>query len=193
MIFMFGGTLAGLLTLRPLGRLIDRFGRKPVMVVCAFAAAFGIMPWAFITRSTPDLGLTTAVNWLCHMACTPFGHGNYVLLSPELPVGAFMAGAATAAFAGIAWAGVALAQTSYVFSFSDLKGSSKYVAAFSVLASFGVVIAGIAGGYLTEWLNFLQARPIICGPFAWNNWHVAFVVGGLARIAGIAAHAAPAG
>ena len=88
MIFMFGGTLAGLLTLRPLGRLIDRFGRKPVMVVCAFAAAFGIMPWAFITRSTPDLGLTTAVNWLCHMACTPFGHGNYVLLSPELPVGA---------------------------------------------------------------------------------------------------------
>jgi MFS family permease len=181
MIFMFGGTLAALLTLKPLGGLVDRFGRKPVLVVCTFAAVLGILPWAFITRGMSDMGVSAGLNWLVAAASGMIGHGDFVLIPPGLPVGAFLAGLATASFAGIAWAGVGLAQQSYLFGFSDLKGRSKYIAAFSVLASVGVMVAGVAGGAVTQSLEFLQRQPLHLGPFVMNNWHVSFVIGAAGR------------
>jgi MFS family permease len=181
MIFIFGGTLASLLTLRPLGRLVDRFGRKPVMVLCAFATVLGILPWAFITKGMGDVGISSGLNRLCQGMGGLFGHGNFVLIDPGLPVGAFLVGLATASFAGIAWAGVGLAQANYIFGFSDLEGRSKYIAAFSVITSLGVMVAGVAGGMVTKNLEYLQNTPLVMGPIAWNNWHVSFVIGGAAR------------
>jgi len=181
MIFLFGGSLAAMVTLKPLGALVDRFGRKPMMIVCSFAAVFGILPWAFITKGMSDLGVSAGLNCLASAAGGLVGHGDYLLIPPHLPVGAFLAGLATASFAGIAWAGVGLAQQSFLFGFSDLKGSSKYIAAFSVITSLGVMVAGVAGGAITRSLEFLQRTPLHMGPFVWNNWHVSFVIGAAGR------------
>ena len=179
--FMFGGGLCAMLTLKPLGNMVDRFGRKPVMVVCAFATVLGILPWAFITKGTWDLGVTAGLNGLAAAAGGLVGHSDYVLISQGFPMGAFLAGLATASFAGIAWAGVGLAQTSWIYGFSDL-GRSKYVAAFSVVTSVGVMVAGVAGGILTQSLQFLQRDPLHLGSLLWNNWHVVFVIGAAARL-----------
>ncbi len=181
--FMFGGGLAAMLTLKALGNMVDRFGRKPVMIVCAFATTLGILPWAFITKDTPDFGVSAGLNSLASAAGGLVGRPDYVMFSRAFPMGAFLAGLATASFAGIAWAGVGLSQTSFVYGFSDL-GRSKYVAAYSVVTSVGVMLAGVAGGALTQSLTFLQKNPLHLGPLLWNNWHVVFVIAAAARLAG---------
>jgi hypothetical protein len=43
------------------------------------------------------------------------------------------------------------------------------------------MVAGLAGGAITQSLEFLQRTPLHLGPFVWNNWHVSFVIGAAGR------------
>lgn len=181
-IFLIFGAIGGLLTLKAFGRLVDRFGRNPVLIISAIGTVFTILPWAFITRNTPDLGISTAINWLGHFGGGLFGHGELVLIAPDVPLGAFIAGAIASTVGGIAWAGIGQAQASYLLGFSDLAGRSKFIAAFAVFSSVGGMLGGLTGGVLTQQLEFLQTDPIVLGPIIWNNWHIAFLASGTFRL-----------
>ena len=176
------GMVVGFLTFKPLGRLIDRFGRKPVMVVCTFGTIMAILPYAFMTRQTPDLGVTAGVNWLAQAVGGLMGLEHLVLIPQGAPVGAFMLGMLAATASGVAWAGVGLAQQNFMLRFSDLPGGGKYIAVFSVITSIGGVLSGFAGGALTEGLKSLQVHPLVLGPIVWNNWHIAFLAASAFRL-----------
>lgn len=176
------GMATGFLAFKPMGKLIDRFGRKPVMAICTFGTIFAILPWAFITRQTPDLGVTAGVNWLGQAIGGLLGFGHPILIPEGVPVGAFMGGALTAAVSGVAWAGVGLSQQNFILGFSDLPGGGRYIAVFSVITSIGGVLAGLVGGALTEALKSYQVHPLVLGPIVWNNWHISFVVASTFRM-----------
>jgi hypothetical protein len=182
LILVILGMVTSLLAFRPLGKLISRFGRKPVMVVCMFGTIMAILPYAFMTRQTPDLGVTACVNWLGQAVGGLLGFGQGVLIPQGTPVGAFMLGVLAAAVSGVAWAGVGLSQQNFLLGFSDLRGGSGYVAAFSVITSIGGLVAGFAGGALTESLDSLQARPLVLGPIVWNNWQISFLAASAFRL-----------
>jgi MFS family permease len=176
------GMVVGLLTFKPMGRLIDRFGRKPVMVVCTFGTIMAILPYAFMTRQTPDLGVTAGANWLSQAVGGLLGFEHVVLIPHGAPVGAFMLGMLAATASGVAWAGVGLAQQNFMLRFSDLPGGGKYIAVFSVVTSIGGVLAGFAGGAMTEGLKSLQVHPLVLGPIVWNNWHISFLAASAFRL-----------
>ncbi len=48
-------TLATFIALLFIGKLIDRWGRKPVLMVTTLGAIFSPLPWLFMTRHTPGL------------------------------------------------------------------------------------------------------------------------------------------
>jgi len=175
--------VTSLLAFKPLGRLISRFGRKPVLVVCMFGTIMAILPYAFMTRQTPDPGVTVCVNWLYQAVGGLLGFGQAVLIPQGTPVGAFMLGVLAATVSGVAWAGVGLSQQNFLLGFSDLRAGGRYVAAFAVITSLGGLMAGLAGGALTESLDFLQTRPLVLGPIVWNNWQISFLAASAFRLA----------
>jgi MFS family permease len=174
--------VGGLLTLKPIGKLIDRFGRRPVLIFSGIGTVLTILPWAFIYPHMPDWGLAGAVNWLGARAGGLVGHGDLVLIPSGVPVGAFLAGAAAATIGGVAWSGIGLTQASYMLGVSESAGRSTYIAAFSIFSSIGGMLGGLAGGVLTQRLEFLQTSPIVLGPLAWNNWHISFLSSATIRL-----------
>lgn len=152
-LFLVFGPLGGFLTARFWGKAIDRWGRKPVLILGTIGTIIGIMPWLLLTNHT--FGSATAAYLIAAISCV---------------VG------------GAVWTGTNLAETNIILGFVDGKGKSRYMAAAAVLISIGGFMGGFAGGALTQSLHFMQANPIHFGPFLWNNWHVAFAVSGLARI-----------
>jgi len=179
--------LAGIAALKGWGRLVDRWGRRPVLFLASVGVVFSVVPWFFATPTTPyPQFVASAVNWLCGGIGGLFGR-QFTPIGPKTPVGAFMLGAVGCLLGSACWRGINLAQTGVVLGFSDGPGRSKYVAASAVLISMGGVAGGLAGGLLTQSLrsiHYLEGAPV--GPFQWNNWHAAFALSLLARIVGVA-------
>ena len=192
MLFVVMGPLASLMSLRITGRLIDKWGRRPVLLLGTSLILFSVMPYFFATRYTPapqfviDLanGIFSAVGRLA-------GYGDAVWFTPQSPVGAWLVILIAIIIGGVGWTAITLAQNNIVLSFSDSVGRSKYVAAHAVLISMGGVLGGLVGGLTAYYTRGLQTAPIAFGPvdaagnytvFMWNNWHVTFALSFFARV-----------
>ncbi len=113
------------------------------------------------------------------------GPRRFAPIQPGAPVVAYGICCVMAAVGGIAWSGVTLAQTSFMLHFSGAGGKGKHVAAFWVITSLGGLVGGLAGGILTQSLEFLQTTPITLGPLRWSNWHVAVLASCALRLGSV--------
>jgi len=173
-------TLTGILCARMWGKLIDRWGRRPVLLTAAVGLTISVLPWFVVTPEMPcPQFVPDSVNWLSRNVTGLFGEPAD-LLSPGAPVGAFLLILVNCSLGGVFWSGTWLGQHAIKLGFSDGVGRSKYVAAAEVLISVGGILGGLVGGIATESLSRLQESPI--GPFLWNNWHVAVAISLAARI-----------
>jgi MFS family permease len=164
------------------GKLVDRWGRRPVLIVSTFGAGMSLLPWFFATRHTPHPQFVeAAVNWTSAHAGALWGNPQARWITPGQPVGAYLLAVLGCVIGGVSWSGVALAQTGIVMGFSDGSGRSKSVAANSVLTSFGGILGGLAGGALVQ---ALQSMPEI-GPFHWGSIHACFLLSMLACLGSI--------
>ena len=173
LLLMGVGPLSGFFAVKAWGPAVDRWGRKPVLLVATVGTMFSIMPWFLATRgaTAPDF-IVSAARW--------------VGIPSSAPIGAVLLGIIACTIGGASWSGVALAQSGIMLGFSDGAGRSRHAAAASVLISLGGAAGGLAGGILTESLSFMQDHPIIVGALLWNNWHVAFAAAWIARLVAFA-------
>lgn len=181
--FMVLGPLAGLVAVRGWGKLIDRWGRRPVLVLAAACTVVSITPYFFAARNTPAPQFVyDAANWFSGLVGRCVGREGWQWLTPEMPVGAWLIMAVSMLFGGVGWGGVGLAQHGIILGFSDSPGQSRHVAAYWVLVGLGGLVGGVAGGMVAKRLEFLQDAPIVLGPLVWNNWHATFAMSFLARV-----------
>ncbi|MGB2821341.1 MAG: MFS transporter [Phycisphaerae bacterium] len=183
LLFLVIGPLAGIWAARKWGKAIDRWGRRPVLVICTAGASLSLFGWFLISRAMPSpIWLTRWLGWVLSAAGNALGQTGWGAMGPDTPVTAFLLAAACCLIGGATWSGINLAQTGIVLGFSDGSGRSRYVAASSVLISTGGMLGGLVGGALAEGLSGLQESPIRWGPFVWNNWHATFALALAARV-----------
>ncbi len=182
MCFLVVSPLAAMASMRMWGKIVDKWGNKPTLIIGTSGTLFSIMPWFFATRNSPaPQFLVDAINWLSVNGGLLFGVENYHIITEATPLGAYLLVLLGNVLGGVSWAGVQIAQTNVVMGFADGHGRSKHIAACAFLTSLGGVLGGVAGGLLAQSLEFLQTHPI--GPFLWNNWHATFALGAVARFA----------
>jgi len=180
-LFMVVGPISGILSAKPWGRLVDRWGRRPVMVVASAGLILSVFFWFVATPDTQCPGfILRVVNWVSARTEAMFG---WQAVPPGAPVGAFMLILLNCALGGAFWSGAFLAMNAIQLGFADGQGRSKYVAASGVLMSAGGVVGGLVGGVITWKLGQMISGPI--GPFQWVNWHAAIVLSLVARIASV--------
>ena len=182
-LFLVIGPVAGIFAARAWGRAIDRWGRRPVLIIGTVGTLLSLLPWLFLTPETPAPEfLVRGTNWLLGSIGQMFGDPNWITPDTALPVGAFLWSAVACIIGGAAWPGVNVAQTNIVLGFSEGSGRSRYIAASAVLISTGGAAGGFVGGLLTQQLDYFQHHPLTIGPMEWTNWHFAFALAVLVRL-----------
>jgi MFS family permease len=191
-LFVVMGPLSGLASLRLIGRLLDKWGRRPVLMLGTSLIVFSVMPYFFATRYTPaPQFVLDSTNYIAGAVGGLLGHADAVWFTRQSPVGAWMVMLIAIIIGGVGWTAIALAQNNIILSFADSHGRSKYVAAYAVLISMGGVLGGVVGGVSAYLTRGLQTAPLAWGPvdaagnytvFMWNNWHVTFALSFFARI-----------
>lgn len=145
-VFMVIGALSGMLMAKPWGKLIDRWGRRPILILGTIGTIFSPAGWFFIIPDT-----------------------NHMVVP-------YLLGAASCVLGGATWTAVGLAQMNIIIGFSDTSGRSRFMAAAAVVAAAGGALGGLAGGFLAQSLNFINpAHPLMVGPFPWVNYHFNFM------------------
>jgi MFS family permease len=181
-LFLVVGPLAALAAAPLWGRLIDRWGRRPALILSTVGAIFSLVPWFFVR---PDMTgpqfVADGINAAAGAVGGLVGAGGWQPLGPGAPVGAFLVVALGCAIGGATWTGLNNAQLSMVLGFADGRGRSRYVAASSVLISLGGVLGGLCGGLITQYAAGFKDF----GPFLWNRWHLTFAVAGVVRAASL--------
>ena len=181
-LFLVIGPMAGIWAARRWGCAIDRWGRRPVLIVCTAGASVSLLVWLLISPDMPcPAFLRRSASWVLVALGRAFGRPEWGAAATA-PVTAYLVAAASCVIGGGTWAGISLAQTGIVLGFSDGGGRSRYIAASSVLISTGGMLGGVVGGLVAESLGHLQADPIRWGPFVWNNWHATFALAMVARL-----------
>lgn len=181
-LFLVIGPVAGIAASKTWGNAIDRWGRRPILMVATSIAILSLVPWFLAGPGTPNPAFVVkAVNWLLCAVGGLFGRGEWLQLDAHAPVGAYLLCAVGCILGGTAWTGIGLAQIGIVLGFADGKGQSRYVAASAVLTSVGGALGGVVGGVITQSFAGLQGHPLQWGPFLWNNWHLALFAAVLAR------------
>lgn len=186
LVYMAAGPVSGIIGLRAWGKMLDRWGRRPVLIIATAVVVFSVMPNFLAAPQTPSPAFVSdAANWTSRHIGAIFGHPEWRLCAKGAPVGGFLVILSSVLIGGAGWAGVMLAQNNVVLAFSDRPAGSKYVAAAAVLMSVGGVIGGVVGGIVADALSYYQTHPIILGPFLWNNWHATFFLSMLGRLGAI--------
>ena len=181
-LFLAVGSISGIAASRPWGKLIDRWGHKPVLIVATIGIMFSAMPWLLVTRQTGAPGfLVSALNWLPREIGRMLGCGHVLWITPQTPIGAYLAGIVGCLLGGACWMGVNLAQVGVLMSFAQGQGRSKYVAASAVITGIGGVLGGLVGGTVAQLLVPYRWSPIILGPFLWRNWHACIALSIMVR------------
>jgi len=181
LLFMVLGPIAGLAAIKGWGKLMDRWGRRPVLMLATAGTVLSIMPYFFASPMTPNPQFVTdAVNAVAAPVGQVAGVEDFQLLGPDAPVGAWLVMSISMILGGAGWSGVMLAQQGIILGFADAPGQSGHVAAFRVLASLGGLVGGLIGSAAVWWLADYEA--IVLGPFLWNHWHATFALSWLARI-----------
>lgn len=183
-LFLVISPVLGLIGAQWWGKAIDRWGRRPVLVVATLMTTVSVSPWFFAMPSTPAPHFViVAANWVLHGVGALVHRPDWLTLGDGAPVGAYLLASIASVVGGIAWTGISLAQTAVILGFSDGKGRSRHMAVAAVLTSLGGALGGLAGGNLAE---MLQDHALQVGPFLWNNWHATFALSLLARIVSLA-------
>lgn len=186
-LFLVMAPLAGVLSSKGWGRLIDRWGRRPTLMLATLCTVVSIMPYFFASRRIPTPAfLADGVNAVSGFLGGLVGRPGWQWITADTPAGAWLVMATMPFFGGTGWTGIMLAQSAITMGFSDGAGRSRHVAAYAVLCSVGGMLGGIMGGEVAQRLGSLQASPVIVGPFVWNNWHATFAVSLAARVSAVA-------
>ena len=185
-LFLAVGSISGIASSRLWGRLVDRWGHKPVLMIATVGTMLSALPWLLVTRQTgAPAFVISALNWLPRQIGAMLGYGRVLWITGQTPIGAYLAGTVGCLIGGACWTGVNLTQVGVMMGFAGGQGRSKYVAASAVVTGIGGVLGGLAGGTLAQSLAYLQQSPIILGPFLWNNWHACIALSITARSAGL--------
>ncbi len=177
-LFLVLPPIAGVLSARAWGKVIDRWGRKATLFLATLGTVPSLLPWLLITRDmTGPVWLREGVNALVRSVT---GQGSeWAWITPETPVGAYLLACCGVVIGGATWMGVGMGQENVLMGFADGRGRSKYVAVTAVLFGVGGVLGGWVGGAVASALHGLQADPL--GPLGWNNWQVVFLLSMLGR------------
>ena len=183
LLFMVIGPLVSMLSARFWGRLIDSWGRRPVLTLATLFTVFSVWPYFFASPYTPNpqwlvAALNAAIGWVGGL----FGQSWGGLLT-GYPLGAWLIMTLSVIIGGAGWMGILLAQNTIMLSFADGPGRSRYIAATGLLFSVGGLLGWI-GGPVAAGLSFLayDASPIRIGWLLWNNWHAVFLLSFLGRL-----------
>ena len=184
LLFMVLGPLAGIAAIKGWGKLMDRWGRRPVLMLATACTVVSITPYFLASPMTPNPQFVVdAVNSVSVAIGGGGGLDNWRWLGPDTPVGAWLVMSVSMLFGGVGWSGVMLAQQGIVLGFADTPGRGSHVAAFRVIVS----LWGLAGGLIGSAVVWVLVRrdPIVLGTLMWNHWHVTFALSFLARIVGL--------
>jgi MFS family permease len=183
MLFQVIGPVASILAAPLWGRMIDRWGRRPVLIVATVMGVGSLLPWLLVT---PQLHgpqwLADGLNSVASAVGGVFGwHGTAI--DQSAPLGAYLLAAVGCIIGGTSWTGIGIAQFGIVLGFSDGHGRSKFVAASSVLISFGGIAGGLCGGWIADALAAYKwdASPWRVGIFEWTNYHATMLAAVFAR------------
>jgi len=186
-LFLIVSPLASVWAVGRWGPAVDRWGRRPVLVVCTAGASLCLVLWLLASRHmAAPAALVAGLDWAGTHAGGLVGHPKWFHVDASTPVMAYLVAGAACVLGGATWAGINLAQTGIVLGFADGSGQARHVAASSVLIGTGGVLGGVVGGTLASACSALQDDPIRLGPFLWNNWHVTFAVAVVARLSTLA-------
>lgn len=181
--FLVVSPASQILFARTWGRLIDRWGRRPVLITATIGAAICIVPWLLMTpHSAGPQWLVDATNAVAGGIGGLFGHPGWTWVNDKTPIGPYLLALLGQFIAGSTWIGVSMAQTGISLGFSDSHGRSKHVAYAAFLINLGGVAGGLVGGFLTRSFEHLQNAALHVGPFLWNNWQLTFLVAFVARL-----------
>lgn len=163
------GPVGGIVSSRFWGRVTDRWGRRPVMILCTLGTAYAVWGWVHVPFN--QLGAVDQALW---------GFVGRWIATPANPPALATVGVAALVvfFGGVIWTGLGIAQFNTILSFSDEQGRSTYVASASILTSIAGLLGGLAGGFLAQSLQGLHWR---LGPFLLVNYHVVFLISGAIR------------
>ena len=150
-LFMVIGTLASMGLARLWGKLIDGWGRRPVLILGTLGTVISPIGWFFMRPGEAFL-------WE-----------------------RFALGAGSCVIGGGMWAAVGLAQTSILLGFGESKGRGKYMAAAAVVMAIGGAAGGLAGSGIASLFARLPNARMLVGPFEWNNYHMTFLASSLVR------------
>lgn len=204
-LYLVVSPILGLAGLRVWGRLLDHWGRRPVLILGTIMTIFSALPYFFaipngpypqfvadglncVARSAGEL-----VHWASGVAGAWSGHGDWGVAAADwrwvipgkTPLNGYLMVASSCFIGGIGWTGINMAQTNIMMNFADGEGRSKHVAIAQALLAVGGVAGGLAGGWIASALEYYQYNPIHVGPFIWYNWHATFAISCLARIGAI--------
>ncbi len=173
MMFLVSSSITVLLMTRLVwGKLIDRWGRRPVLILATIGTVFSPLGWFFI----PASGVASLAEVLGggQWAWQTFGTASWM---------AYLLGSATCMLGGASWSGLELARFNIILGFGQGAGRSRYIATAAVFMAAGGLIGGVLGGQLAEGCRHLayDKAPLVVGPFRWNNWHLTFLVSAAAR------------
>jgi len=186
MLFLFLGPVVALLASKRLGRLIDAWGRRPVLILCTFLTVLSVTPYFFASRYTHNPAFVVAgLNAIAGGLGWLFGQSGWGEMFTGAPVGAWLILSVSLLFGMTGWMGIMLAQAGIVLGFADGRGRSKYIAASGFFISIGGLVGGLVGGEVARALEHYQTHPIRAWLFEWNNWHAVFLLSFLARLAAL--------
>ena len=82
----------GLIGVKSWGRMIDGWGRRPVLFLATVLMTLSLVPWLLVTRHTPaPAWLLDAGNWVFRHAGGLFGRPDWFVLTSDMPVAAYLA------------------------------------------------------------------------------------------------------
>ncbi len=175
--------ILGMLGLRAWGRLLDRWGRRPVLILGTCMTVFSVMPYFFSTPHTPwPQFITDVANWLAGAIGPLLGRQNWVWITPDMPVGAYMVVSISVLIGGIGWTGVMIGMNNVLMGFADTGGRSRFVASAQVLSSIGSALGAPVGGLVVTLIYSLPVSVWHVGPFIWTPYHATFAISCLARL-----------
>ena len=185
-LFLVVAPLAGMWAIGRWGNAIDRWGRRPVLILCTAGAAGAVVFWLALTPDLPTPAfVANGLAWMASGVGGVVGRPDWGQAVAGAPLTGYALAVSACVVGGVSWAGISLAQTGIVLGFADGSGQSRYVAASSVLIGVGGIVGGLVGGTVAEATQSLQDHPIRFGPFVWTNWYLTFAVSLVARLVAI--------
>ncbi len=163
------------------GGLIDRLGRKPVLIVCSTTIVFGSVGWLFMG---PDIA--TTVNWN-----DPWDVTLWRLAGGEWSWMSWL-GYVAILLTTITWPGVELANFNIVMDLAGSKSGGKpgskknesgaaYVVVNSIAVAIGGVLSGLFASVLTKHIEGIRmAVPMLGIVLTYHG--VLFIVSSLLRL-----------